>query len=152
MSNRNKRRTFATLGIVGAIAIAVVAVAYWTGEGAGTGEADVGTGSEVTLTGTVTPGSAPGSSEAVSFTAANASESPVRVTTVHLDSITVAGEEHEACETADFTMADVTENHQVPAEAAAEALPNDGSLVYENTAVSQDACKGATLVLTFSSS
>jgi hypothetical protein len=49
-------------------------------------------------------------------------------------------------------MADVTENHQVPAEATAEALPNNGSLVFANTSVSQDACKGATLTLTLSSS
>jgi hypothetical protein len=49
-------------------------------------------------------------------------------------------------------MADVTENHQVPAEATAEALPTHGSLVYANTAVSQDNCKGATLTLTLSSS
>ncbi len=151
MSSRNKRRVFATLGAIGALAIAVIAVAYWTGEGSGEGEAEVGTSSEVTLTGTVAPGSSPGSSEPVSFTAANASDSPVRVSTVHLESIAVDGG-HAACETDDFTMADVTENHQVPAEATAEALPNDGSLVYANTVVNQDACKGATLTLTLSSS
>jgi hypothetical protein len=151
MSNRNKTRTVAAFGAVAALAIAVVAVAYWTGSGSGTGSADVGTSGSVSLTGTITPGSAPGTAEPVSFTAANPSESPVRVTAVHLDSVTVDAA-HAACETADFSMADVTENHQVPAEATAEALPNDGSLVYANTAVSQDACKGATLTLTLSSS
>jgi hypothetical protein len=151
MSNRNKTRTVATLGAVVAVAIAVVAVAYWTGSGSGSGSADVGTSGSVTLTGTITPGSAPGTAEPVGFTAANPSESPVRVTAVQLVSIAVDGA-HVACETADFTMADVTENHLVPAEATAEALPNDGSLVYVNTAVSQDACKGATLTLTLSSS
>ncbi len=69
---------------------------------------------------------------------------------MHLAGITVDGA-HAACVTADFTMADVTENHQVPAEATTEVLPNNGSLVYANTSVSQDACKGATLTLTFSS-
>jgi len=151
MSNRNKTRTVAALGAVVAVAIAVAAVAYWTGGGSGTGTGAVGTVGSVTLTGTITPGSAPGTAEPVSFTAANASESPIRVTTVHLVSVTADGA-HAACETADFTMADVTENHQVPAEATAEALPNDGSLVYANTAVSQDACKGATLTLALSSS
>jgi len=151
MSNRNKTRMVAALGAVVAVTIAVAAVAYWTGGGSGTGSGQVGTVGSVTLTGSITPGSAPGTAEAVSFTAANASESPIRVTTVHLVSV-AADAAHAACETADFTMADVTESHQVPAEATAEALPNDGSLVYANTAVSQDACKGATLTLTLSSS
>jgi hypothetical protein len=150
MSNRNKTRTVAALGAVVAVAIAVAAVAYWTGSGSGTGSGAVGTVGSVTLTGTISPGSAPGTAEPVSFTAANASESPIQISTVHLVSIAVDGP-HAACETADFTMADVTENHQVPAEATAEALPNDGSLVYANTVENQDACKGATLTLTLSS-
>jgi hypothetical protein len=70
---------------------------------------------------------------------------------VHVESI-AADSGHASCATADFTMADVTENHQVPAGATADALPNNGSLVYANTAVNQDACKGATLTLTLSSS
>jgi hypothetical protein len=146
-----RKRALATLGGLAAVAIAVVAVAYWTGSGSGTGSGAVGTVGSVTLTGTVTPGSAPGTSEPVSFTAANPSESPIQVTKVHLVSVT-ADSEHAACKTADFTMADVTQNHEVPAEATIEALPNDGSLVYANTEVSQDACKGATLTLTLSSS
>jgi hypothetical protein len=151
MSSRNKTRTVAAFGAVAALAIAVAAVAYWTGSGSGTGSADVGTSGSVTLTGTITPGSAPGTAEPVSFTAANPSDSPVRVTAVQLVSVSVDGA-HAACETDDFSMADVTQNHQVPAEATAEALPNNGSLVYANTAVSQDACKGATLTLTLASS
>ena len=105
----------------------------------------------MTLTGTVVPGSAPGTNEPVSFSVANPSESPIQVTTVHLVSVAADGA-HAACETGDFSMADVIEEHEVPAEATNEALPNDGSLVYHNTAVSQDACKGATLTLTLSSS
>jgi hypothetical protein len=154
MSSRihlRRRRVVAALGGLAAVAIAVVAVAYWTGSGSGTGTADVGTTGSVTLTGTVTPGSAPGTTEPVSFTAANPSESPIQVTKVHLVSV-AADSEHAACKTADFTMADVIQEHQVPAEATTEAMPNDGSLVYANTEVSQDACKGATLTLTLSSS
>jgi hypothetical protein len=147
----NRKRALATLGGLVAVAIAVVAVAYWTGSGFGTGSGAVGTVGSVTLTGTVTPGSAPGTSEPVSFTAANPSESPIQVTKVHLVSVEADGA-HAACEADDFTMADVTQNHEVPAEATIEALPNDGSLVYVNTAVSQDACKGATLTLTLTSS
>ena len=151
MSNRNRTRTVAIIGAVVAAAAAVAAFAYWSGSGSGTGSGDVGTSGSVTLSGAVAPGSAPGTSQGVSLTAANPSKSPVRVSTVHLVSVSADGA-HAACKTADFTMADVAENHQVPAEATAEALPNDGSLVYANTAVSQDACKGATLTLTLSSS
>jgi hypothetical protein len=145
-----KKRVIVVLGLVGAMAIAGVAVAYWTGGGSGSGSAGVGTSGSVTLTGTVSPGISPGTSKPVSFTAANATTSPIRVTTVHLDSVAVdAG--HSTCVTADFTMADVTENHQVPAGATVEPLPTNGSLVYANTAVNQDACKNATLTLTLSS-
>jgi hypothetical protein len=105
----------------------------------------------VTITGTVAPGIAPGTSKAVSFTAANSSSSPIYVTTVHLESV-AADAGHASCDTDDFTMADVTQNHQVPAGATANALPTNGSLVYANTAVNQDACKNATLTLTLSSS
>ena len=144
------KRTKVVLGIVAALAVAGAAFAYWTGTGSGTGSGTVGTNGTVTLTGTVASGIAPGTSKSVSFTAANSSTSPIRVTTVHLDSVAADGA-HSGCVTADFTMADVTENHQVPAGATAEALPTNGSLVYANTAVNQDACKGATLTLTLSS-
>jgi hypothetical protein len=145
------KKAVAALGVVAVLAITAFAVAYWTGGGSGSGSAAVGTVGSVTLTGTVTPGSAPGTAEPVSFTAANASASPIKVTKVHLVSIAVDSE-HSACVTADFSMADVSEAHEVPAGATVEPLPNNGSLVYANTAVSQDACKGATLTLTLSSS
>ena len=146
----NKKRLLA-LGAVGVIAIAGFAYAYWTGSGSGTGTGTAGTSSTVTVTGTVASGIAPGTNRAVTFTAANASTSPIYVTTVSLVSIAPdAG--HATCAVADFSMANVTENHQVPAGATAEALPTNGSLVYANTGVSQDACKGATLTLTLSTS
>jgi hypothetical protein len=147
----SRKKAVAALGVVAVIAITAVAVAYWTGGGSGSGSATVGTNGSVVLAGTVTPGSAPGTAEPVSFTAANASGSPIKVTKVHLVSIAVDSE-HVACVTADFTMADVNEAHEVPAGATVEPLPNNGSLVYANTALSQDACKGATLTLTLSSS
>ncbi len=139
------------LGAGVAVVAVIAAVAFWTGEGSGSGSAEVGAAGTVTLTGTVAVGIAPGTAEPVAFTAANPSESPVQVTTVHLVSIT-ADSEHVACATADFTMEDVIENHEVPGEATAELLPTEGSLVFVNTAVNQDACKGATLTLTLSSS
>jgi hypothetical protein len=147
---RSKRTLKVAVVTVALTAIAGFAYAYWTGTGSGSGSGTAGTGSTAALIGTIAPGSAPGTSSAVSFTAANAADSPMQVGTVHLDGMTVdAG--HAACETADFTMADVAEDHLVPADATAEALPVDGALVYANTAVDQDACKGATLTLALSS-
>lgn len=138
------------LGTIAAVAIAGLAYGYWTGSGSGTGTGTAGTSGTATITGTVAPGISPGTAEAVSFTAANPSDSPIQVSTVSLTGIAPdAG--HAACVTADFSMANVTENHQVPAGATVEPLPVNGSLVYANTAVNQDACKGATLTLTLSS-
>lgn len=139
------------VGVVAAVAVAGFAFAYWTGSGSGEGTGTVGTSATVTLTGTIAPGLAPGTASAVTFTAANDDSSPVQVTEVQLQSIAVDGP-HAGCDTGDMTMADVTENHAVPANATAEALPVDGSLVYANTGVNQDACQGATVTLTLTSS
>jgi len=146
----NRKKLIAAGTVIGVLAITGIAVAYFTGGGSGSGTGTVGTSGTVTLTGTVADGIAPGLNRPVTFTAANATESAIQVTTVSLDSITPdAG--HAACVTDDFTMADVTENHEVPAGATVEPLPTDGSLAMENTAISQDACKGATLTLVLSS-
>ena len=151
---KNKRVGLALAAVALSLVAASVAFGFWTGGGSGSGNATVGTSSSVTITATVPTGIAPGTSKAVSFTAANASTSPIYVTTVRLDTLTTFGTSgitvdsgHADCVTADFTMANITENHEVPAGATVEALPVNGSLVYANTAVNQDACKGATLTL-----
>ena len=150
MRHVTKRKLSVVAGLVMAVAATIAAVAYWTGTGTGTGTADVGTTGSVVVTGTVAPGISPGTSAVVTFTAANPTASPVQVTTLHLDSVT-ADAGHAACDTADFTMSDVIEDQLVPANATAEALLTNGSLVYANTAVDQNACKGATLTLGLSS-
>jgi hypothetical protein len=69
---------------------------------------------------------------------------------VHLVSVAVdAG--HSGCAVADFTMPDVVENEAIPGGASNHALATAGTLSYANTAVSQNACIGATLTLTLSS-
>jgi hypothetical protein len=145
------RKRLYLLSVVAVLAVAGTAIAYWTGGGTGSGTGTVGTNGAVVLTGTVAPGIAPGVGVAVSFTAANASTSPIQVTKVHLVSTAVdAG--HVGCVTDDFSMPDVTEGQQVPAGATATVLTSNGTLAFANTAVSQDLCKGATLTLTLSSS
>jgi hypothetical protein len=137
------RRIASGLVVMG---LAVAAFAYWTGDGTGEGQADVGTSSSVVLTATVPDGIAPGTEKQVSFKAANSSGSDVYVTKVKLDGVE-ADSAHEGCETSDFSMAAVDENHRVPAGATAEALPEAGTLVYADTEVNQDACKNAELTL-----
>jgi hypothetical protein len=139
------------LGLVASLAVAAFAYAYWTGSGSGTGTGTVGTTGSVTITGTVASGISPGANRSVSFKAANPSSSPAQVTTVHLEGVAV-DTGHPGCTTGDFTMADVTETHQVPGNATVEVLPTNGSLAYAETGLNQDACKGATLTLTLSSS
>jgi hypothetical protein len=152
---RNHKRLTA-VGVVAVLAVAGGAYAFWTGSGTGGGTATVGTSGTVTVAATVTAGIAPGTSEPVSFTAANPGTSPITVSGVHLANVTVDAS-HSTCVTADFTMASVVEapvgfGHPVPAGATVEPLPTNGSLVYANTGVNQDACKGATLTLALTTS
>ena len=146
---KSRKWLVALLGIA-VLAGAGAAIAYWSGGGTGTGTGTVGSGGTVTLTGTVGAGSAPGVAVPVTFKAANATTSAIRVASVHLVSVAVDGS-HSACVTGDFTMADVAQAFQVPAGATSAGLPNPGSLVYADTGLSQDACKGATITLTLSS-
>jgi len=146
---KNRKWLAALLGIV-ILAGAGAAAAFWSGSGTGTGSGTAGTGGTVTLTGVVAPGTGPGVTVPVTFKAANATTSPIRVASVHLVSVAVdAG--HSACVTSDFTMPDVTQGFEVPAGATAAGLPTNGQLAYADSAVSQDACKGATITLTLSS-
>jgi hypothetical protein len=148
--HRFKNKMRIAVGVVALSLVTAGAYAYWTGGGDGSGSAGVGTNGAVTLVATVDPDIAPGTARDVSFTAGNATASPIYVTTVHLDGVTVDSG-HAACETDDFSMADVDQDVQVAAGATIQALPNGGSLVYANTGVDQDACKGATLTLNLSS-
>jgi hypothetical protein len=151
MHRFTKKSLFAALGVVAIVVIGGLAFAYWTGSGSGTGTTTAGTSGTVVLSGTAPAGIAPGTSVPVTFTAANSGTAATQVTTVHMVSL-AADAGHSACATADFSMADTTQSHSVPAGATAETLPVNGSLVYANTAISQDACKGATLTLTLTSS
>ena len=149
MFGTRKRKLTAILGAVFALAIAGGAYAYWSGAGSGTGTGTVNSGTTVTLHGTVAPGLAPGVTEAVAFTADNPGTAGVFVSTVHAVVSFDAG--HSSCLPADFPIADTTESFEVPAGASGAALPTAGSIKMNDTAISQDACKGATVNLTLTS-
>jgi hypothetical protein len=150
MRRFKNKRVKTVAGLVMALVVAGAAVAYWTGAGSGSGTGTVNSGGTISLTGTVAAGLAPGLNKTVSLTASNATTSAIKVGTVHLDSVAVDAA-HASCDVSDFTMADVVEDQSIAAGASNAALTNSGSLAFANTAVNQDACKNATLMLTLSS-
>jgi hypothetical protein len=150
MRHLTRRRIVAIATVAGLVA-AGSAFAFWTGSTGGSGAGTVGTPGAITLTGTIANGIAPGLTKSVSFTGANSSAAPIYVAKISLSSVAVdAG--HSACAIADFSMADVTENAEVPGNATAFPFPSAGSLVFADTSANQDACKGASLTLTLAGS
>lgn len=149
-----KRRVLG-LVTIGALAAAAGAYAYFTSTGSGTATATVGNGSAMTIKGTVASNLYPGGSSPVTFTVDNPSSGSQRIGTITLASIAVdAG--HSGCSKVitggnpDFTMAPVVVNKVFPSGNGQSVTPS-GSLVMNDTGVSQDACQGATLTLSLTS-
>jgi hypothetical protein len=146
--NRFSKKMKVAVGVVALTMVAAGAYAFWTGGGSGDGTATVASGGTATLVGTVAPGLAPGLNRAVTFTALNGSTAPIQIDTLHMDSIVA---DDVSCLPADFSMADVLVNQQIPVSATPTDLTAAGSLVMANSGLNQDACKGAALTLTLSS-
>jgi len=156
-----KINTKAAAAVIGAGAIAVagsgIAFAYWTTSDSGS-SSPVANGSSngtVTLAATFGSGITPGGSKTVSFTATNAGTTDLRVGTVSLSSVSIqkATGNTDPCVVTDFTMPSVAQDFTVPAgTTTAIALPHTGTLTFANdSANSQDGCKGATITLNLSS-
>ncbi|HEX5307716.1 MAG TPA: hypothetical protein VFW38_01400 [Solirubrobacteraceae bacterium] len=140
-----------------ALAAGSAAVAYFTGGGTGTGTATVGSSTAgVTISGTTSGELYPGGSAGtVKIRVKNTSSTQsAHVGTVSLSKITPDAA-HESCATGltgsppPFEMASVAINQTLGAGAEVEAT---GSLKMNDTGVSQDACQGAKLTLSFTSS
>ena len=174
MSGKTRRRFFAALGAVAALAAAGFAIAYFTTTGSGSGSATVGTSSALTLHGTISTTLYPGTSSPVSFTVDNPSSGHQQLGTIHLSAIHActgagsswngtacsnSGTEATGCEdfsntasstTKDFSMADVVENQDV-ASGSGTAVTTNGTLAMNNLNSPQDACKSANLTVSFTS-
>lgn len=126
---------------------AVGAFAYWTTTGAGTGSAaNAASNGEIVLTASWAADALyPGGDEVVSFTANNAGPSNLYVGTV----TSVVSTDDVDCLASDFTVAPVAQGQII--EPGTEDLDDDGLIVFANSALNQDACKGATVTLTLSS-
>ncbi len=138
--------------VVGGVATALLAggglaYAYWTTTGNGSGSATVAASNgTVTLHATLANGITPGGSKTVTFTGDNAGSTDLQVGTIH----SVVSTSDAACLASDFSIADVVSNTVVGHGLSGVAL-GSGTLNMANSALSQDACKGATVTLTLSS-
>jgi hypothetical protein len=147
-----QRRAIVVGGVtVGILAISTAAFAYWTGTGSGEGTATAGETAtlEINQTSVITglgPGVAPQSLNGT-FTASE----PVRVgqvtatvTGTELDGDPVAG-----CTAADFTIVQPTATNAVVATSG--TTWGGGSIAFNSTAANQDACKGVTVLISYTS-
>ena len=150
------------IGAIGAIAALTlvgggVAYGYWTTTGSGSGTASAGTNSAVTIVGTtaatdkLTPG---GPGITVTFTASNPATFVQKISSIHLASVAPDTPAHASCAAVlgtDFSMNDVTigTSGTLAAGASNVLLTETGTLQMLDSGISQDACKGATLTLSF---
>lgn len=152
IASRRKRVVVAAAVLAIGLLAAIGGYAFWSLSGSGSATADVGTTSDgaVTLAATIPAGIFPGGTRSVTYRATNTNSTDVHIGTVTVTGIS-ADASHPGCTTADFAVAPTVQNVTVAAGATNVALPTAGSLTYANTAVAQDACKGATLTLTLAS-
>lgn len=151
---RAKKRTALALGVTVALAGGGVAYAYWTAGGSGTGTAQTGTNVALTAVQTSTPASmGPGDApQSLNGTFLNPNSGPVYVTSVtaSIASVTKAGGAPAGtCDASDYTLAGAVMS--VNAEAAADDTTTWGgaTIKFNNKASNQDACKGATVNLSY---
>ena len=151
-----KRRGLLLLGLVVSLAVAGAAFAYWTGGGSGTGSGSAaGAQTPLTANQTITltamyPGD---SAQTISGNFDNSNSGPIFVSsvTVSIASVTKAvGAPAGTCDSSDFTLAGTTMN--VNAEVAvgsAKGSFSGATIKFNDKATNQDACKGATVSLSY---
>jgi hypothetical protein len=149
------KKAIVVLAVTGVIAIGGAAFAFWTAGGTGTGTVAVGTNTPITVnqTSTVT-GIAPGvAAQPLSGNFTNANTSTVHVATV---TVTVTSTDkplntpNPGCTAADFTIVGGT----MAVNADVVVGTNTGAwtgatIAFNNTAINQDACKGAVVKLAY---
>ena len=151
----NKKLAVAA-SVTGILALgAGTAVAYWTTGGTGSGEGTAASSvTDVNVTLSIADGIVPGGSSNVSIKVAN----PNPKTSVYFNDIVQKGavafdDEHLGCSAADFSFASLEDLNKTlapndDAAGGSDEFTTTGALSMANTAVSQDACKGAKITLT----
>ncbi|WP_346386393.1 hypothetical protein [Nocardioides sp.] len=146
-----KKRSTIGLAVVSMLALSIGAYAYWTNSGTGTGSAATGTTAGITVNQTsVVSGLYPGSpAQALSGNFDNGNAGPIHVASV---TGTVTSTGAVGCSPADFVVSGS------PAANVQEVPSGTGvgswsglSVAMTNTAANQDACKNATLTISYTS-
>ena len=151
MTSKSKRRSIA-LGIFLTLAIACGgAYAYWTNSGTGTGTAatDSPAAGQLSVAGTAITGLAPGvAAKTLTGTITNSGTSDVTVSSLSVSGAVDAGHAAGCSVANDYTIVQPTLTAtSIP---AGGNIPfSSGSIVFKNTASNQNACKGATVTLTY---
>jgi copper(I)-binding protein len=151
MTGKMKRRSVAVgLFLVFALC-AGGAYAYWTNSGTGTGTAatDSPAAGQLTVSGTAITGLAPGvAAKTLTGTIANSGTSDASVSSLSVTGAVDAGHAAGCSVANDYTIVQPTLSlTNVP---AGGSIPfSSGSIVFKNTASNQNACKGATVTLTY---
>jgi hypothetical protein len=137
------------VSVVVVLAVAAGAFAYWSTTGSGTGSAtNALANGTLVLKAPTAAGMTPGKSQAVSFTADNAGNTSLRIGT--LTSVVSIDGGHPTCLASDFTVAPVAQNQTI-AKTSVNVPLTAGTIVFADTALNQDGCKGAIVTLTLSS-
>jgi hypothetical protein len=140
-----KKSPLLVIAVVAVFALATGAFAYWTTTGSGTGTTTNAAGNgTLVLHANVAGPLSPGKTQNVTFTADNAGTSSLFVGTITTaDSVLPVG-----CLATDFSVTNVTSNTTVPKASALFPLTGVATITMLDTALNQDACKGAVVTLT----
>jgi len=158
MSKLTKKRAVTIVAMIAMIGIAGTAYAYWSASGSGSGSGSTASGTvaltvkQTTLLSAMYPGD---SAQTLSGNFDNTNSGPVQVTTVTaaIASVTKAADAPAGtCDATDYTLANATMNvnASVPVGSGQGAWTG-ATIKFNNKATSQDACKGATVALSYTS-
>jgi hypothetical protein len=155
MSLIRTRRGLAAGALIAVIA-AAAAYAYWTSTGTGTGSATTQTPAgavNAVQTSTISNMYPGDSAQTLSGNFTNTNTGPARVATVTVSIASVtkaAGAPAGTCDASDYTLAGATMNvnADVPA-GTAQGSWTGATIQFNNKATNQDACKGATVNLSY---
>jgi hypothetical protein len=148
----SKRAAYITSAVIAVLLVAGIAFAYFTSTGTGTGTATVGTSTgTISVTGTVANPLYPGTSSTVAFQASNPANFQQELSGIHLSNVSTSD---PSCLPNWFTMPDVAIGAEgvLGANASNVPLATTGTLSMAETGTNQDACKNASLTLSFTTS
>ncbi|HEX4444709.1 MAG TPA: hypothetical protein VHZ81_14155 [Galbitalea sp.] len=154
---RNSKKRIAAVAIITLILVGgggAATYAYWSAGGSGTGSATTGTSAGISAIQTTTVSNlAPGSAaQPLSGNFTNTNSGPVYVTSVvaSITSVTKAGSPVTGCDATDYTLTSPTMSvaAEIPA-GSAQGNWSGATLAFNNKITNQDACKGATVNLSY---